>query len=40
MSKEYILQYIRELKSIIDYHVMNGIPMADTVDSELWEEKQ
>lgn len=22
MTKEYILQYIRELKSVIDYHVM------------------
>jgi hypothetical protein len=35
MSKEYILQYIRDLKSVIDYHVTNGIPIGDAVDPEL-----
>lgn len=35
MSKEYILQYIRDLKSVIDYHVENGIPIGDAVDPDL-----
>ena len=35
MSKEYILQYIRDLKSVIDYHVTNGIPIGNAVDPEL-----
>ena len=35
MSKEYILQYIRDLKSVIDYHVVNGIPIGDAVDPDL-----
>lgn len=35
MSKEYILQYIRDLKSVIDYHVANGIPIGDAVDPDL-----
>lgn len=35
MTKEYILQYIRELKSVIDYHVMNRIPIGDAVDPDL-----
>lgn len=35
MTKEYILQYIRDLKSVIDYHVVNGIPIGDAVDPDL-----
>ena len=35
MTKEYILQYIRDLKAVIDYHVMNGIPIGDAVDPDL-----
>lgn len=35
MTKEYILQYIRDLKSVLDYHVANGIPIGDAVDPEL-----
>lgn len=29
MTKEYILQYIRELKSVIDYHVMITIMVGN-----------
>ncbi len=35
MTKEYILQYIRDLKSVIDYHVANRIPIGDAVDPDL-----
>ncbi len=35
MTKEYILQYIRDLKSVLDYHVMNRIPIGDAVDPDL-----
>lgn len=35
MTKEYILQYIRDLKAVIDYHVINRIPIGDAVDPDL-----
>lgn len=35
MTKENILQYIRSLKSVIDYHVLNSIPIGEAVDPEL-----
>ena len=35
MTKEYIFQYIRDLKSVIDYHVASGIPIGDAVDPDL-----
>ena len=35
MSRECMLQYIRDLKSVIDYHVANGIPIGDAVDPDL-----
>lgn len=35
MTKEYILQYIRDLKAVLDYHVINRIPIGDAVDPDL-----